>query len=195
MDPTTTGEYRVLSKQTETAFVFVDRSADESYDPVTVGVPESAPDLRPGYVVDATLSWSESGPAELADVDVRRRTRFEFLDDVTGIFEAARETWRNAAAAGDAMNSRVTHDTDGDPNGALYVFANPPGGRDTFEEFRSGAIPLDPLVERVNEDDGVAEREVFVMRPDDDPFVAVYVVFEAEGLLANTVRDTYDAPR
>lgn len=193
MDPTTTDEYRVLSERSGT-FVFVDRSPDESYDPVTVSVPESVT-LRPGYVVDATLSWPGSGPAELIDVDVRRRTRFEFLDDVTGLFEAARETWREAAAAGDGMNSRVTRNTDGDPNGALYVFADPPGGRDVFAEFRSGTFPLDPLVERVNEDDGVAEREVFVMRPADDPFVVVYVVFETGSLLANTVRDTYDRPR
>ncbi|MFC6990047.1 DUF6663 family protein [Haloplanus sp. GCM10025708] len=41
----------------------------------------------------------------------------------------------------------------------------------------------------------MAEREVFVMRPADDPFVVVYVVFEPEGLLATTVRDTYDCPR
>ncbi|MFC6990048.1 DUF6663 family protein [Haloplanus sp. GCM10025708] len=144
MDPTTNGEYRVLSRRTETDLVFVDRSADESYDPVTVTVPESAPTLRPGYAVDATLSWPGSGPAELVDADVRRRTRFEFLDDVTGLFEAARETWREASAAGDGVNSRVTRNTDGDPNGALYVFANPPGGPDVFEELQSGTLPSNP---------------------------------------------------
>jgi hypothetical protein len=195
MDPTTTGEYRILSRGTEADLVFVDRS-DEAYDPVTVTVPGAVDaDLRPGYVVDATLSWSGSGPAELGDVAVRRRTRFEFLDDVTGIFDAARETWNEAAAAGDGVNSRVTRNTDGDPNGALYVFADPPGARDVFEEFRTGAFPLDPLVDRVNEDAGVAERDVFVMRPVDAPFVAVYVVFDSDGLLANTVRETYDCPR
>ena len=38
-------------------------------------------------------------------------------------------------------------------------------------------------------DDG--PREVFVLRPPDGAFVAVYIAFEKDGLLARTVRDTY----
>jgi hypothetical protein len=33
---------------------------------------------------------------------------------------------------------------------------------------------------------------VFVLRPADGAFVVVYVVFRRDGLLAETVRDTYE---
>lgn len=160
--------------------------------------------LRPGYLVEATLAWTDGTP-RFADIDLERRTLVEFVDGVTGIFEAARGTWREAEAAGEAMNSRVTRSTDGDPNGVLYTFAEQRGARDLFGEFRSGVLPLEPLLKRVNRtDDGSAgdeggrapaEREVFVMRPADEPFVLVYIVLRKEGLLADTVRSTYDCPR
>ena len=35
-------------------------------------------------------------------------------------------------------------------------------------------------------------RSVFVLRPAAYDFVAVYVVFDRDGVLAQTVRDTYD---
>jgi len=151
--------------------------------------------LRAGYVVDVRLAWADGTP-RFAAVEVVDRTLFEFCPSVTGIFEAARETWAATHRAGEAMNSRVTRDVDGEPNGALYVFAEQAGARDLFEEFRTGVRPLDPLVDRVDaasDDDG--PREVFVMRPADEPFVLVYVAFEKGGLLADTVRDTYDCPR
>lgn len=222
----------------------------EAYEPVVVSgdgyegvLAETVAGLEPGNVVRATLDWT--GPDAVAafeTVTVERHTRYRFGDDVTGLFEAARETWEAARDAGDAVGSRVTHDTDGQPNGALYVFADP-AGRDVFDEFRSGRRPLDPLVERVDEDDPAADdeappggeesgggdptlgglaarleqvdetdgedtetgttaaaetgdtppaREVFVLRPADGAFVVVYVVFRRDGLLAETVRDTYE---
>lgn len=202
MDVTTSGRFRVLGRpRDESELLFVDV---ESFDPTYV--PADAPadgaadladriaDLRPGYLVEATLAWTDGIP-RIADLSVRRRTRFEFVDSVTGVFEAARETWTEAEAAGEAMNSRVTRDTDGEPNGALYVFAKQSGARDLFDEFQSGTTPLEPLVARVNERRGDDPREVFVMHPADEPFLLVYIAFRKGGLLAETVRDTYDCPR
>jgi hypothetical protein len=149
-----------------------------------------APDLTAGWVVDATLAW-EAGTARVDDCEVVRRSRYYFYDGVTGMFEAARQTWADAAANGEAMASTVTRDTDGVPAGALYVFAKQRGARDLYEELRTGVTPVEPLVERVNEDHEGGERAVFVMRPAEEAFVCVYVVFERDGLLARTVRDTY----
>jgi hypothetical protein len=151
--------------------------------------------LRPGYVVDATLAWRD-GVARFTDVSLVERTLVSVVADVEGLFDAARETCQAARDAGEPMESRVTRDTDGEPNGVVYVFADGDGAGDTFEEFRRGAIPIEPLVQRVadgRDDDN--DREVFVMRPVDEPFVVVYLTFEKGGLLANTVRDTYDCPR
>ena len=147
--------------------------------------------LRPGFVVDATLAWTD-GSARFREVEVVRETRFRFADDVEGMFEAAVETWRQIRAEGEPVGSITTRSNDGDPNGALYLFADAPGS-DTFDEVRTGRLPIEPLVARVNEsrdDDG--PREVFVLRPADHEFVAVYVVFDRDGVLAQTVRDTYD---
>ncbi|UIP00702.1 hypothetical protein Hbl1158_04905 [Halobaculum sp. CBA1158] len=194
------------------------RAPDEGFEPVRVDagadagdatgadgttaadLAETVADLDPGYVIESTLRWP--APAESAGDDhsplasfdslsIRRRGRFHFVDEIEPVFEAAEETWRDARAAGDGMGSRVTRDTDGEPNGALYVFGEG-GARDLFEEFRSGTTPLEPLVERVDDDlADDAPREVFVLRPADDPFVIVYIAFERDGLLARTVRDTY----
>jgi len=72
------------------------------------------------------------------------------------------------------------------------VFADGPN-TDTFEEVRTGRLPIEPLVGRVNRTrDDDAPRSVFVFRPAAYDFVAVYVVFERDGVLARTVRDTYD---
>ena len=201
MELTTSGRFRVLDSPRERPeLLLIDL---ETFDPtyvLTDGYDDSLADtvagLRPGYVVEATFAWTDDGTPRFASLDVERRTRIEFVDGVTGVFEAARETWQTAEADGEGMNSRVTYDTDGAANGVLYVFAKQAGARDLFEEFQSGVLPLEPLVQRVNEnrdDDG--PREVFVMRPADEPFVLVYIVFRAEGILAETVRDTYDCPR
>ena len=147
--------------------------------------------LKPGFVVDATLAWTD-GSARFVDVEVVRESRFRFADDVEGMFEAAVETWEQIRADGEAVGSITTRSNDGEPNGALYLFAEAPGS-DTFEELRAARLPIEPLVARVNDsrNDG-APREVFVLRPAAHDFVAVYVVFDREGVLAQTVRDTYD---
>ncbi|WP_396610628.1 DUF6663 family protein [Haloferax sp. S1W] len=148
--------------------------------------------LEPGNVVDATLTWDDGNP-RFADVAITDRTRFRFVGAATGLFDAARETWRAVEDAGEAMGSRVTYSTERDPNAVLYVFAKQPGARDLFEEFRDGVLPLDPLVGRVDEqaDAPDAPREVFVMRPLDEPFVLVAIAFDKAGLFARTMRETY----
>ena len=204
MAVTTDGRYRVLESPRDRHELLLVDLADEAFEPTYVRrdgydddrLSAAVDSLRPGYVVDATLAWGDDATARFAELDVRRRTLVAFVDDVDGLFEAARETWRDARVEGAAMNSRVTRNTDGEPNGVIYVFAEQPGARDVFEEFRICALPLEPLLSRVNEgrDDDDA-REVFVMRPADEPFVLVYIVFRKDGLLANTIRDTYDCPR
>ena len=210
--------YRVLDRADE-ALVFVDLDTpqpgpgpgpDEGFEPVRVaadrgttdegGAADALADLKPGFVVTAALRWpdpadddpgADSPLARVESLTVERESRYWFVDDAEPMFEAARDAWREASAAGDGMGSRVTRDTDGEPNGALYVFSEV-GARDLLGEFRSGTTPLEPLVDRVNEDladDG--PREVFVLRPPDGAFVAVYIAFEKDGLLARTVRDTY----
>ncbi|KTG10907.1 hypothetical protein AUR64_06930 [Haloprofundus marisrubri] len=203
MELTTRGRYRVLGRPRDPDELLLVELDDDSFDPTYVrtdgyegSLDDEVGSLRPGYVVEATLSWDDDGTPAFDAVSVERRSLVEFVDDVTGLFEAARETWNEAVAAGEGMNSRTTRDTDGRPNGALYVFAEQPGARDLFDEFRSGVLPLEPLVARVNEERGDDDpREMFVMRPDDGQFVVVYIVFEKEGMLANTMRETYDCPR
>jgi hypothetical protein len=112
------------------------------------------------------------------------------------------------------MNSAVTYSTGKEPNGVVYVFAKQDPPRDLFEEFRTGATPIEPLIQRVNathdsddaadtddaastadsDADDPAERAVFVLNPADEPFVVVYIVFRKDGMLAQTVRDTYGLP-
>jgi len=146
--------------------------------------------LDPGYVVDATLAWTD-GSARFVAVEVVRETRFRYADAVDGMFEAAVDAWRSLRADGEAVGSVTTRSNDGDPNGALYLFADGPGA-DTFDDLRAGRLPVEPLVARVNASrDDDDPREVFVLAPADHEFVAVYVVFDRHGVLAQTVRDTY----
>ncbi len=217
MQPTTSGRFRVHDRgprptdgdaDPEAEFVLVelpdepvdpnDPDAEEAYDPLYATAEGYEGDLAdqidaldPGTVVDATLAW-EDGTARVTELSVVRESRFRFADDVEGMFEAAVETWRGIRADGEAVGSITTKSTDGEPNGALYLFADGPG-TDTFDEVRTGRLPIEPLIERVNDqrtDD--TPREVFVLRPAAHDFVAVYVVFERDGVLARTVRDTYD---
>ena len=204
MRPTTSGRYRVLEsprERPELLLVDVETNdptyvATEGYeaDGDENGTGDAVRDLRPGYLVDATLSWDDEGTPRVADLSVAKRTLFEFVDDATNVFEAARETWQEARAAGEGMNSQVTLSTDGEPNGVVYVFADQPGARDVWEEFRSGVLPIEPLVDRLSEFDD-CDHEVFVMRPREEPYVLVYLVREKGSMLADTVRDTYDCPR
>jgi len=195
MESSSAGRYRVLGRpRNDGELLLIDV---ESFDPTYVPVGDDGPaaDLPPGYLIEARLRWRDGTPRFDA-VSVADRTLFTFESGITGVFEAARETWQAAERAGDAMNSRVTRNVDGEPNGALYVFAKQSGARDLFEEFRTGVRPLEPLLDRVDADrDDDGPREVFVLRPADEPFVLVYIAFEKGGRLADTVRDTYDCPR
>lgn len=213
MDLTTTGRYRVLGRPRdpdELLLIDVDIDADsgddaddaddEAFGPTYVAATgyddelgERVASLEAGNLVDARLAWADEEP-RFESVEVVAETTFEYLDGVTGMFEAAKETWWAAESEGEAMNSRVTRDTDGEPNGALYVFAKQSGARDLFEEFKSGVTPLEPLVERANEGrepETEQPRAVFVLRPADEPFIVVYIAFRRDGVLARTVRDTY----
>ncbi len=103
----------------------------------------------------------------------------------------------------------MTYSTGKEPNGVVYVFAKQDPPRDLFAEFRTGATPIEPLIQRVNathdagddagdttdsESDDSPERAVFVLNPADEPFLVVYIVFRKDGMLAQTVRDTYGLP-
>jgi hypothetical protein len=186
--------YRVLSVADEGA-TLLDR---DGYDPIALaesGHEAAVETLEPGYLVDTELDWTDSAPTVDA-LAVVRPTLYEFVDEIDPVFEVAEETWRNAQAAGDGMNSRVTKNTDGVVNGVVYVFAEDSvGGR--FEEFSSGTRPLEPLIDRVNDrdEDGPKPRELFVLRPPNTEFVIVTIAFEKGGRFADTIRETYDCPR
>ena len=229
MEPTTTGRFRVLDCQPDGTILLVDLDAataaatgeDPEADlrPIAVSPPtvddgnsdadsdtgvdadtaETVGALEPGYVVDAALAWDDSD-ASFVDCEITNRTRIQYADGVTGLFEKAQETWHDAQVAGEAMNSAVTYSTGKEPNGVVYTFAKQTPPRDLFEEFRTGATPIEPLIQRVNANhadddaetaDSDPERAVFVMNPADEEFVVVYIVFRKEGMLAQTVRDTY----
>ena len=193
-----TQRFRVLPVPSETGtdeggYRFLDR---ETYEPVVLaddGHDAPVADLREGYLVDADLDWTTGDPT-VESVSVVRPTLYAFADGVDPMFEAARETWETAQAAGEAMNTRVLRNTDGAEVGAVYVFAES-GDRGRFEEFRDGSRPLEPLVDRANEHRDPAPREVFVLRGLDGAFTAVAVTLTKGGHLADTMRDTYDRPR
>ena len=249
MEPTTTGRYRVLNRQPDGTILLVDlaeatvaatgEDPEADLRPIAVTPPgvagsddaaeidtdldpdtaETITDLEPGYVVEATLAWAD-GDARFLDCEITKRTRIQFADGVTGVFEKAQETWHDAKVAGDAMNSAVTYSTGKEPNGVVYVFAKQSPPRDLFEEFRSGATPIEPLIQQVDADHEAAadaaddsdeeatdeaddaaetadddpERAVFVLNPADEEFVLIYIVFKRDGMLAQTVRDTYGLP-
>lgn len=175
-----------------------DPDAGDQYDPLYAtaegyegDLAERVASLDPGVVVDATVAWTD-GSARFVDLEVVRESRFRFADGIEGMFEAAVETWQRIRADGEAVGSITTRSNDGDPNGALYLFADAPGG-DTFADLKAARLPIEPLIARVNDSRDDAEpREVFVLRPAAHDFVAVYVVFDRDGVLAQTVRDTYD---
>jgi hypothetical protein len=206
---TTTGTYRVLDgPRTDDEWLFLDREtfdplyvpagadgsedgdvADRDGDDAGTDTAVGLDELEPGNVVGATVEWDGDDP-RVTDLDVRSRTRFTFVDGVAELFSAAGRAWRDAVADAEGMASTVTRNTDGEPNGALYVFAQQPGAADLFAEFRDGERPLDPLVDRVNER-REGDRDVFVLRPESDDCVCVYVVFERDGRLAGAVREKY----
>lgn len=191
--------YRVLASTREQDGEFlllgVD-SADPTYvvadpDAYEGDLSESVAALEPGNRVEATFDWSGERP-RFDTLELETETVFEFLRPgrETDLFEAAQACWRGAREEGSAMNARVTYSTDNEPNGVVYTFAEQPGERDLFSEFRDGIKPLDPLVARLaeNQDPPFA---VFVIDHPEHPFVVVYLVVDKEGILAETVRDTY----
>ncbi|MCT9096992.1 DUF6663 family protein [Haloarchaeobius sp. HME9146] len=204
---TTRGRFRVLANpRDEGVWTFVSLPDDptepteEAYELVDVAhtghgdLDETVSGLRPGYVVEAELSWATEDPT-VESLAVEKRTLYASADGVTNLFEAAQDAWENARAQGEAMASQVTRDTDGAVNGVLYVFGETQGAGDLYDEFVSGRRPIEPLVARVNENEEPGDREVFVLRPAGGEFVVIYIALAKDGLLADTVRDTYDLPR
>jgi len=198
MRPTTEGIFRAYEDPHDPERALLVPLDGEDYEPTAVersgyeGDLAGAVDaLRAGNRVRATLEW-EDGTARFATLELETETRVEFVAGVTGVFEAAQQAWQEARREGAAMNADVTYSTDGEPVGAVYTFAKQPGVRDVFSEFQECTRPLDPLLERVEKPE---PYEVFVMRPADEEFVLVYIVFGYDSLLADTVRDTYDCPR
>jgi hypothetical protein len=213
---TTSGRFRVLGRpRSEDELLCIDVSnLDAVMAEAEAGVPVEARDafdptyvpttgyegataravaaLEPGNVVEATLSWADGTP-RFESLVVRDRTLLHFCRGLTGAFEAARETWRSAREADAAMAARPTRNTDGEVIGGLYVFGKASGARDVYEEFVDGVLPLDPLVRKASDaadDDG--PRELFVLEFSDEPFVVVLIALRRDGVLANTVRETYD---
>lgn len=199
METTTEGTFRVLGAAPERdgALLLLDRAdfepvrvASEGYDGVLA---ETVDALRPGYLVNATLAWSD-GDARFDACEIQKRTLFTYADAVSGLFEAALDVMEEAHQEGVGVTGRPTFSTDGEPNGAVYAFAEQAGERDVFAEIRTGALPLEPLVDRLDERENCA-HEVFVLRPVEHDFVVVYLVLHRDSILADTVRDTYDCPR
>ena len=196
MSVRTSGVYRVLSspRDREELLLLDVSSTDPTYVPsegYEEPFGERVDDLEAGNRIEATIEWDPEGNPRLGDVEVLTRTRIEFIDGATGIFEAARETAEEAAMKGEAMNSRVTKSTDGEDNGVVYTFAKQTGERNLYEEFEEGITPLEPLIARLGEGGADPPYDVFVIRPAEESFVIVYLALEREGLLARTVRDTY----
>ena len=189
------GRYRVLPGPEAGTLSLLDR---ETYEPVVVDADDAdagnpVTGLREGYLVDAALDWSTQRPT-VEFASVIRPTLFAFADGVDPMFEAARETWEAARAESEAMNTQVLRNTDNEVTGVVYVFAES-GDRGRFEEFREGARPLEPLLDRVADSRGEAPREVFVLRPAGGAFTAVAITLRKGGQLAETMRDTYECPR
>lgn len=195
-EPALDGPYRVLaSTRDREEWLFIDPAGDPTYVPFGGhgDLTDQVRGLRPGYRVDAEFDWTEGTPV-VHEVDVLERSLFAFVPGADPVFEAARTCWQRAREAGEPMGSRVTYTTEGDPAGVVYTFAEQPGQRDLFEEFRDGGKPLDPLLDRLA-DGEEPPFEAFVLDAADGAFVVVYLVVEKGGMVADTVRDTYDVPR
>ena len=193
-EQTTEGAYRVLESTREhEEWLLLDvETADptyvarEGYDEPLQSTVEG---LEPGNRVHAELVWVDGDP-RFETVEVHEATRFAFTRTREDLFGDAHGAWRDAEEAGQPMGSRVLIGQAGDPVGVVYTFAKQPGQRDLFEEFRDGVKPLEPLLERLSE----AEEPpfaAFVLDHYDEPFVAVTLAFETDGMLAQTVRETY----
>ncbi|WP_181692131.1 DUF6663 family protein [Natronomonas sp. LN261] len=181
----TEGPFRVLAGRHDDEWLLLDvNSADPVYVPRS-----SLPDAVAGNRINGDLQWDGDVPT-LSDATVETETRFRFRRTDEPIFEAAQTCFETARAGNEAMNSRVTYDTDRNPNGIVYTFAEQPGRRDLFTEFRDGTKPLDPLCARAAE--GTDPPFSVWVLDSDEPFVVVYLVLDPDGLLERTMRDTYE---
>lgn len=192
--PTTEGVYRVLEstrgedeRDGEEWLLLDVETADPTY------VPRADLDAAAGNRVRARLAWADGDP-RVEEAEVLADTRFAFARTREPLFQDAHACWRDAEAAGEPMASRVTRGTDGEPNGVVYTFAEQPGSRDLYEEFRDGGRPLDPLLARLAESVD-PPFEAFVLDHTGEPFVVVLLAFERDGLLAGTVREAYFGER
>jgi len=200
MAATESGTYRVFeSDRGDDGWLLVEKGTEE---PIYVRgsdyespLAETVADLRPGYLVNATLEWPPEGDPAFADLAVRTETLFEFVDGVPDIFEQAETTFEQGRQEGMPIHSNVTYSTDGDPNGVLYTFAKQDGEKDIFAEFRDGRMTLEPMIDRLGEGGEDPPYEVFVIRPEDTLFIVVYLTLDEGGLLPNTIRDEYGCPR
>jgi len=184
MQQSSDGRFRVLPGRDEEEWLLLDvESAEPTYVPAA-----DAPDLAVGNRVSASLRWTDGDPS-IDEVEVTAPTRFRFVRTEEAVFQAAQECFEAARSAGEAMNSRVTYSTDNEPNGVVYTFAEQAGQRDLFSEFRDGVKPLEPLVARAAESTG-PPFSVWVLDPR-EPFVLVYIVLDPDGILEETMRDTY----
>lgn len=186
MNATTDGTFRVHPGRTDDELLLLEvESADPTYVPA-----ESAPDLEVGNRVEVTLEWDDDEPA-VAEWTRLEPTRFRFVRTEEPVFQAAQACFEEARKAGEPMNSRITYSTDNQANGVVYTFAAQPGQRDLFSEFRDGRKPLEPLVARVG--DSESEEPPFSVWVLDvpEPFVLVYIVFDPDGLLEETMCETY----
>ncbi len=183
----TEGRFRVLPGRDDEEWLFLDvDTMDPTYVP-RASAPTPEPEV--GNRVQATISWDDEPVVDSLTVD--SATTVAFVETAEPIFEAAQNCFERARADGEPMNSRVTYNTDNEPNGVVYTFAEQSGQRDLLAEFRDGGKPLDPLIDRAAQPEEVEPSfSVYVIDPE-EPFVVVYIVLEPEGLLDETVRDTY----
>ncbi|MFP8956346.1 DUF6663 family protein [Natrialbaceae archaeon A-CW3] len=184
MTPTTEGTFRVLHGRTDDEWLLLEvDTADPTYVPATDG------ELAVGNRIHAQIEWNDDQPS-LGEWDVLDRTRFHFYRTDAPVFQAAQGCFEEARQAGEAMNARVTRDTDGRPNGVVYTFADQPGQRDLFGEFRDGEKPLEPLLQRAAESEAPPFSVWILDVP--EPFVLVTIVLDPDGLFAETMAEMYE---
>lgn len=194
---TESGTYRVFPSDREAdgdgdEWLFV---ATDGGDPVYVGEGEGVDaSLEPGHLVEATLDWTGADGPAVVDCTVTTRTRFTFVDGTADIFDHAKTTFRTGHSQGEPVASNVTYDTDGRPNGVVYTVAKQDGSQDVFEGFRTGRMTLEPMLAQLGDGDAEPPYDVFVIRPETEPFVVVYFTLRKDGLLADTIRDEYVHP-
>jgi hypothetical protein len=200
MAPTESGTYRVLEHDRGGPELLVVEVGTE--EPIYVqgsGYEEplasTVEELRPGYRVAATIEWAAEGRPFFTECTIGTRTLFEFVDGTPDIYEQARETFEEGVHERMPIHSNVTYSTDGDPNGVLYTVAKQDGETDIFAEFRSGRMTLEPMIDKLRDGGEEPPFEVFVVRPESEPFVVVQLTLQKGGLLADTIRDEYDCPR